>query len=285
MGASAQDLEEAFGSPRYSEMASSLAPQYVAARPFPHLVIDDFLPDPVAARVLDEFPASDSTRWSRYDKSVYSKKLAANGEEQLGPFVYSVLRAMNSPPLLGFLETLTQIPGLIPDPYLEGGGLHQILPGGYLKIHADFNVHSRLNLDRRINLLLYLNRDWREEYGGHLELWDRDMRSCGARVLPVFNRAVVFSTTDVSFHGHPTPLSCPEGVSRKSMALYYYSAGRPRHEESPSHSTLWQIRPGEPGPAGSRMAWARRIRWLARILDRLPRALRQTASSLDGFPG
>ena len=118
---------------------------------------------------------------------------------------------MSSPPVLRFLEALTGIEGLIPDPYFGGAGPHQILPGGFLKVHADFNWHPLLKLDRRLNLLVYLNKDWREEYGGQLELWDRDMARCERQILPVFNRTVVFSTTDFSFHGHPRPLACPGG--------------------------------------------------------------------------
>jgi Rps23 Pro-64 3,4-dihydroxylase Tpa1-like proline 4-hydroxylase len=93
-------------------------------------------------------------------------------------------------------------------------------------VHADFNRHEKLNLDRRLNLLLYLNRDWKEEYGGHLQLWTRDMGRCVVKVLPVFNRCVVFSTTDFSYHGHPDPLTCPPGRTRKSIAMYYYTNGR-----------------------------------------------------------
>jgi hypothetical protein len=263
-------------------MAGRLAPVYAGASPFPHVVIDDFLPEALASRMLAEFPSPYAAAWDRLEKSVYSKKLAANREEQVGSFIFSVLTELNSADFLVFLETLTGIQGLAPDPYFEGGGLHQILPGGFLKVHADFNLHSGLRLDRRLNLLLYLNRDWREEYGGHLELWDRKMTHCEVRVLPVFNRAVIFSTLDWSFHGHPDPLACPEGMTRKSMALYYYSRGRPEEEVSPHHSTLWQVRPAEPG--GSRMAWARRLRRLARLLDRLPKALRHKANSLDGLP-
>jgi Rps23 Pro-64 3,4-dihydroxylase Tpa1-like proline 4-hydroxylase len=146
---------------------------------------------------------------------------------------------------IDFLETLTGITGLLPDPHLWGGGLHQIQRGGFLKVHADFNRHERLDLDRRLNLLVYLNKDWKEEYGGQLELWSRDMKRCEERVLPVFNRCVVFSTTDTSYHGHPDELTCPEGWTRKSMALYYYTTGRSAEETSQSHSTLYQERPGE----------------------------------------
>ena len=166
---------------------------------------------------------------------------------------------LNSATFLGFLETLTGIDGLIPDPHLEGGGYHLIQPGGRLDVHADFNRHERLQLDRRLNLLVFLNKDWPEDWGGHLELWTPDMTSCERRVLPVFNRAVLFSTTDSSFHGHPHPLTCPEGMSRRSIALYYYSAGRPKEEMSPRHSTLYQTRSGEDRSGGKRRGLAGRV--------------------------
>jgi hypothetical protein len=96
--------------------------------------------------------------------------------------------------------------------------------------------------DRRLNLLLYLNKDWHEEYGGNLELWNRNMSKCEARVLPVFNRVMIFGTTDFTYHGHPDPLNCPEGMTRKSMALYYFSNGRPADEVTGQHSTIFRAR-------------------------------------------
>src|SRR6185436_17882303 len=149
------------------------------------------------------------------------KKLASKLESQLGERTRRFIWGLNSQVFLTYLETLTGIEGLIPDPHLFGGGLHQIVPGGFLKVHADFNRHEKLKLDRRLNVLIYLNRDWKEEYGGHLELWNRDMSRPERRVLPLFNRCVVFSTTDFSYHGHPDPLRCPEGRTRKSIAMYY----------------------------------------------------------------
>ena len=149
------------------------------------------------------------------------------------------LNDMNSFEMLLWLEALTGIEGLIPDPYFGGGGLHQIEPGGFLKVHADFNVHPKLKLDRRLNVLVYLNREWRDEYGGHLELWDRDTSTCRVKILPLFNRTVIFSTTDTSFHGHPHPLTSPAGMSRKSVSLYYYTAGRPESERSAPHDTIF----------------------------------------------
>jgi hypothetical protein len=156
-----------------------------------------------------------------------------------------LLYHLNSITFLEFLSAVTGIPNLISDPSFEGGGLHQIVRGGKLGIHADFNRHRNYGLDRRLNLLLYLNKDWREEYGGHLQLWDRDMTACGAKVLPLFNRVMIFGTTDFTYHGHPDPLQCPEGMTRKSLALYYFSNGRPAAEVSGDHSTLFRARRGD----------------------------------------
>ncbi|MBU2887588.1 2OG-Fe(II) oxygenase [Gilvimarinus agarilyticus] len=125
-----------------------------------------------------------------------------------------------------------------------GGGFHSTLPGGKLDLHADFNIHLRNGLDRRINLILFLNKDWCESYGGHLELWDENLAAQPKRVLPVFNRAVIFGTTDFTYHGQPIELNCPEDRFRKSLALYYYSNGRPEAEKSgEKHLTLFKERP------------------------------------------
>lgn len=212
---------------------------YTAAAPFPHAVIDGLFDDDVLDAVAACFPRPDEIRWVSFD-SATEKKLGYSYREALSEPVRSFLFEMNSAPVLELLETLTGIQGLIPDPYYGGAGLHQIERGGFLKIHADFNVHPKLHLDRRLNLIVYLNRDWQEEYGGHLELWDRDMRRCARKVLPVFNRTVVFSTTDTSYHGHPSPLACPPTTTRRSASLYYYTNGRPPEERSAPHDTIFQ---------------------------------------------
>ncbi len=92
-------------------------------------------------------------------------------------------------------------------------------------------------------MLIYLNKEWREDYGGHLELWDRDLKRAERSILPAFNRTVIFSTTDFSNHGHPKPLRCPASTTRKSISLYYYSNGRPEEEKSRPHDTLFRETP------------------------------------------
>jgi Rps23 Pro-64 3,4-dihydroxylase Tpa1-like proline 4-hydroxylase len=230
---------------RLLELARELAPTYRSAVPFPHLVIDDFLPADVLDRVVSEFPSSEAGAWERYDDAM-QRKLGSRDEEALGPTTRMLLHELNSSAFLAFLEEVTGIEGLIADPWFEGGGLHQIVRGGLLKVHVDFNKHTLTRLDRRINALLYLNRDWDESWGGHLELWDQGMSRAVRKIAPVFNRLVVFNTTDFANHGHPEPLACPESRARRSMALYYYSNGRPESELSASsHTTIFKRRPGE----------------------------------------
>ena len=218
----------------------ALHQQYTAGDPFPHIVIEGLFADADLEAVLADFPTPDATRWVRFDNPL-EKKLGFSHElSVVSERVRRFLDAMNGYEMLLFLEALTGIEGLIPDPYFGGGGVHQIEPGGFLKIHADFNVHPKLHLDRRLNMLIYLNKDWREEWDGHLELWDASMCECRARIAPAFNRTVVFTTTDTSFHGHPHALASPAGVTRKSLSLYYYTAGRPETERSEPHNTIFR---------------------------------------------
>jgi len=225
-------------------IADKLKAEFSSAMPFPHVVIDDFLPPTVLDAVLDEFPEPEQNDWQKFDNA-REVKLALADAEQMGPATRNLLAQFNTAVFTDFLERLTGIEALIPDQHYVGGGLHQIRSGGFLKVHADFNKHSGLRLDRRLNAIIYLNRDWQEEWGGHLQLWDSEMTRCEKKVLPVFNRLLVFATLDDANHGHPDPLTCPPDRARRSMALYYYTNGRPGTEAHVDHSTLFRQRPGE----------------------------------------
>ena len=231
-----------FDRPSLLALGEDHSGDFAQAEPFPHVVLENLLPAEVLLPVLEEFPEPAATAWHRRDQPT-ERKMGLSDEALMGPATRHLLQQFNSQVFMQFLEVLTGIAGLIPDPYFVGGGLHQISPGGFLKIHADFNRHKTLGLERRLNLLLYLNEDWQEGFGGHLELWDREMTRCCSRILPTFNRSVIFETGDTAYHGHPEPLTCPEGRARRSMALYYYTSGGSARE--PTHSTLFQARPDE----------------------------------------
>jgi 2OG-Fe(II) oxygenase superfamily len=230
----------AFDRKSLQDVAVSMRTRYSSADPFPHVVLDGLLPDSILDRVVGEFPPP-SDQWRHFDDENQRKYGGGVLELDCGPSTRNVLSEFNSSAFVDFLQTLTGIgEPLIPDPHYRGGGLHQIDREGYLEVHADFNRHPAFGLDRRVNVLLYLNRDWRSEWAGQLELWDRTMSRAVQRIEPVFNRMVIFSITDTAFHGHPDALRCPAGQMRRSLAFYYYSNGRPPEERSNDHSTLFQ---------------------------------------------
>ena len=244
----------------FSGVAQDLRERFLAGEPFSHVVIDGLLPDDVLDEVVEESPGpNERNDWLHADRPDTIKWSIPN-DWALGPTTRQLLNQFNGATFINFLEELTGISGLIPDPHYFGGGLHQHERDGFLKIHADFNWHQRLHLDRRLNVLLYLNRDWQEDWGGSLELWNAEMTHRVESIAPLFNRMVIFATTDTSYHGHPEPMTCPAGTRRRSLALYYYTNGRPEEEKSPSHSTVYKVRPGEkkypmPSPPKQRITW------------------------------
>ena len=217
--------------PELLELGKQKQAEYMNAAPFPNIYFDDFF-DPDALRsVLAEFPEIGKDKNDIKYENPNELKLATKGEYRFGPNSKEFVHFLNSQPFLEFLQNLTGITEtLLPDPYLEGGGFHEIKPGGYLKMHVDFHKQRQTNLARRLNVLVYLNENWKEEYGGNFELWERDMSKPVVKILPLFNRMALFSTTDYSWHGHPDPLTCPPDRSRRSLALYYYTNGRPAGE-------------------------------------------------------
>jgi hypothetical protein len=217
----------------------ALRAEYAAAQPFPHVVVDDLLVADAFDRAAAEFPNLRDERWNGY-LHVNETKYSNTQPDTWGPTLTAVARELCSPRFVRYLVDLTGIEDLIPDWTMDGGGLHQTLRGGHLNIHADFSTHhTHSNWARRVNILLYLNREWREEWGGELELWDRDMTACQDRVAPAGNRMLVFTTSADSFHGHPDGLTCPQDVARRSMALYYFT----EEEQVVRRSTNYRARP------------------------------------------
>lgn len=252
-----------FSEERLARLAKSHRERFLNARPFPHVYIDDFLSRDFVAAVHSEFA---STNFGALCEAGYhiasgskqkkvhcfhkerdeneSKKSAVLDESVMGPNTRLAFNLLKSSLFVAFLEQVTGIDDIIPDPHYRGSGLHQTEPGGFLRVHADFNRYERFGLDRRVNVFLFLNHDWDPSWGGALELWPRDMSGCERKIQPIFNRLVIFRTTDFSYHGYTDPIRSP--YPRRSVSMYYYTNGRPSHEKiDPSdgahaHGTLWQ---------------------------------------------
>lgn len=255
--------------------AEPLAAAYQGRAPYPYGCFDNFLPPEILDRVraeLTELPEPEDS----FDRAQERLKTSYM-PERLPAYTRSLFYALNSRPVLMFLEELTGIKGLIPDPYFMGGGIHKVANGGHLDIHADFNHHARLNLERRLNILIYLNKDWEDSFGGSFEIWSPGMKEKVDSFVPLFNRMCCFNTSSDSWHGNPEPVNHPGGEPRMSIALYYYTATW--DESRKSHTTLFRPRPG----SADRIDYQVAFRALMR--DLLPPILYRGMARMKGGSG
>ncbi|GIX35186.1 MAG: hypothetical protein KatS3mg126_0965 [Lysobacteraceae bacterium] len=233
-------------SPQLRDRPEVLAERFGTARPFRHLVLDGFLREDAARALLEQFPPFE--RGNRMSENgTEGRKSTVEKIRELGPAFVALDDLVRSEHFLGWLSCATSIPDLLYDPWYFGGGTHENLDGQDLDVHVDFNRHPVTGWHRRLNLIVYLNPDWDEGWGGALEL-HRDPRSehDEVRIInPVFNRCVIFETTEWSWHGF-SPIRLPssaQGRSRRSVALYFYTRERPVEELAPAHSTIYVDRP------------------------------------------
>jgi hypothetical protein len=237
----ADQLVTLFDDNRYNRMAVDLRAKFQTASPFPHIFIDNFLPPPIADAIAKEYPDPNdaSVRWKFHENANVSRKFIEDVQ-----FMSTTMRlfaqALISRQFLLFLESISGIECLIGDPYFMGGGAMVSGRGDFLKIHADFNWHAKLQAYRRLNALFYLTPDWAPEWGGDLELWPKDMGSVGQVISPRFNRVAIFTVTDDANHGVPKPLAMPSGIYRRVFSAFYYSTRRDEAEWSDPHFTLYK---------------------------------------------
>jgi len=200
-------------------------------KPYGHMVIDNFLPDDVATAIEPHLSEAGLQRFI-YDSPI-EKKEASNQWNQFAPELYATFAAMNHSRITGWMTLITGIQGLFLDAGLHGGGIHRTPTGGRLNLHIDYAIHPKLNAERRLNMIVYLNRDWEEAWGGQLELWygEEHPEYMFKKIEPSWNRAVIFATGDTSWHGFPAPLTSPPEVVRHSLAMYYCSFVRPGTSE------------------------------------------------------
>jgi Rps23 Pro-64 3,4-dihydroxylase Tpa1-like proline 4-hydroxylase len=216
------------------------------ALPFPHFCIDNFLNSSFAEEIYQSFPSFSEAKAAGREFATVNekKKIQITDSTKFAPAVARLNSLLASKEFVELMSYIFDIPNLIDDPALMGGGIHETDTGGRLDVHVDFNFVEQKRWHRRLNILIYFNKDWKEQYGGHLDIWDKDVKQCYGSFAPVFNRACGFATSDISFHG-VTPLTCPPGIVRRSFATYYYTTEAPAGWTGEVHSTIFKARPEE----------------------------------------
>lgn len=213
---------------------------FQSKKPFHYTVFENFFSQEMANHIHDSYPTIQNDSWDGTTYIDQKNKFQKTAFES-GSIFNGVFKELNSPEFLKWLESVTGINNLLGDVDLFGGGLHQSIKGAFLNVHVDYNIHPKTKFHRRLNVLVYMNKDWKDEYEGHLELWHLtdEHKVLLEKVSPQFNRCVIFETNEISYHGHPKPLKTPANVNRKSLATYYYTSGRPDDETVSEHNTIY----------------------------------------------
>jgi Rps23 Pro-64 3,4-dihydroxylase Tpa1-like proline 4-hydroxylase len=248
----------------------ALRAQVRASKPVPNFLIDRFLTDDFAERVAEAFPPYEQAlAVGRSFRAVNEKgKVQVTDSAKFAGPIRQLNELLASREMLELLSYALEIPELLSDPDLVGGGMHQTAARGHLDVHVDFNFLAERQWHRRANLLIFFNRDWRPEWGGEFELWDPDVKIRHHAHLPIFNRCVVFETNEISFHG-VSAVKCPPGQTRKSFAAYYYTQAAPAHWDGQTHSTIFRARPDEFLKGAVAMPAERAKRWFHGALRRM----------------
>ena len=218
----------------------------VRHNPFPHIVWDSFLDKKTLSFIEEEFPHEGSDLWTWKSNDENSIKYMCQEPNLITklPNINKLIKYLNSSYFCGILGSIFKIPNLISDDDLAGGGLHMIGSGGFLKVHADFNQSDKKpGYHRRLNLILYLNDNWKTSYNGNLELWNTELTKAEVEIEPISNRMICFNTqpdSGIAYHGHPKPLNVPSWIHRKSIALYYYTKEKPNNIFSEKHKTIYK---------------------------------------------
>lgn len=219
-------------------------------QPYPHTVIDQLFEPEWAAAIAASFPTVDH-RWHRRHH-LHSDKHTFDRYGEMPSTIRKAIAALHGPRFMDLLAQVADVERLEPDWDLFGGGMHVTQPGGFLDVHADFQVHPTTGARRVLNLLAFFNPGWQASWGGYLELWTPDMQECAVSIAPLHNRAVLFATSATSFHGQPVPLTCPPGVVRKSLALYWYTP-------APETAGLLRTTDYRPRPHEWKKRWRKRV--------------------------
>lgn len=218
----------------------------VTQQPFPHFCIDDLLEADFANEIYHAFPTyQEAVHQGQEFKAINEKyKIQITDSRKFPKPILALHQLLASREFIAKVEAMMGIPNLLADPDLMGGGIHETNSGGHLDVHVDFNYIPEKKLHRRVNILIYFNQDWKEEYGGYLDIWDKEVEKRHGYFAPQFNRACGFATSEHSWHG-VTPLTCPSNMMRRSFAVYYYTKEAPKDWNNTVHSTVFKARPDE----------------------------------------
>ena len=224
-----------------TERVSIIKNDFQSKKPFRFTTFEGFFKPEMAELIYSNYPLIENGVWdgttyinqkNKFQKTTFEK----NSIMDRG------FKELNSKEIIDWLQTITEFKeDIIGDNELFGGGLHQSINGAFLNVHIDYNIHPKTKYHRRLNLLIYMNKDWKDEYEGHIELWDltKGQGELIGKYPPSFNRCVIFETNEISFHGHPKPLNTPKSINRKSLATYYYTKTRPKNEIAEEHNTIY----------------------------------------------
>lgn len=217
------EIENYFGD--WCRNPEKLESEFQSALPYSHVVIDNFFNEKVAQECMNVFPDKTDSCWSKYNNPI-ERKLACNNIKLIPSAIQDILYVLNTQEFVEKVMKITGIQNLEIDPYLHGGGIHSHPDEGHLDMHLDYSIHPVSKKERRLNLIIYLNQEWEEIYGGDLQMWDKNMKKCIKSIYPKYNRAILFQTSDLSYHGIPNGIHCPKHLSRNSIAVYYVSEPR-----------------------------------------------------------
>jgi Rps23 Pro-64 3,4-dihydroxylase Tpa1-like proline 4-hydroxylase len=218
----------------------------LSVEPFPHFCIDNFLNEDFANEVYESFPTYEEAKklGKEFGAVNEKRKIQVTDSSKFSPAIKKLSDLLGSQEYVDMWSELTGVPNLLADPKLIGGGIHETNSGGHLDVHVDFNFVEKEQLHRRLNILIYFNKDWKEEYGGYLDVWDADVKKQYGYFEPKFNRACGFLTSEISYHG-VTPITCPPDMMRKSFATYFYTKEAPEGWSGEKHSTVFKARPNQ----------------------------------------
>jgi hypothetical protein len=226
------------GKIKLPESVETLSSKFQSGKPFHHLVIDDMFSNDMLDKLVGEIPPISRGHWV-HENNERLRTYNLRSAVELGEVGYQLVAFLHSAAFLYFLSEMTGIWELLPDPYLQGAGYHVMPIGGKFDVHVDRNTAYETGLNRRLSLIVYLNKNWKHEYGGQLELWNADATRCEEIIEPLFNRTVLFEIVEKGYHGIPKHIACPKGRSRDCFLVYYHTARAAGQDAASPHTSIY----------------------------------------------